>query len=37
MVYDSVASFKAKKREVNVGDASFQVSPISVFLSDLEF
>ena len=37
VIYDFVASFKAKKRKVCVGDAWFQVSPTSLPLSELEF
>ena len=32
-IYGLVASFKAEKRKVNVGDAWFQVSPLSLSLS----
>ena len=35
VIYNFVASFKVKKREVNMGDAWFQVLPLS--LSELEF
>ena len=41
VVYGLVTSFKAEKRKVNVDDAWFQVSPLSLslsfFLSELEF
>ena len=30
MIYELVTSFKAEKRKVNVGDAWFRVSPLSV-------
>ena len=33
MIYEPFASFKAEKREVNVGDAWFRVSPLSVCFS----
>ena len=33
MIYGLVASFKAEKRKVNVDDAWFRVSPLSVCLS----
>ena len=33
VIYELVASFKAEKRKVNVGDAWFRVWPISVSLS----
>ena len=33
VIYDLVASFKAEKRKVNVGDAWFRVSPLSLSLS----
>ena len=33
MIYELVASFKAEKRKVNEGDASFRVSPLSLSLS----
>ena len=33
MIYELVASFKAEKRKVNVGDAWFRVSPLSFSLS----
>ena len=33
VIYELVASFKAEKRKVNVGDAWFRVSPLSLSLS----
>ena len=33
VIYDFVATFKAEKRKVNVGDAWFRVSPIILSLS----
>ena len=33
VIYDLVASFKAEKRKVNVDDAWFRVSPLSLSLS----
>ena len=37
VIYELVASFKAEKRKVNVGDAWFLVSPLSLSSSQLEY